>query len=297
VRFAGPGHGGWVWVWGVRGVLRGWGGWHAQLPPLPSCGALIPRLAAALGRGSLKHAAPVPPPLFPGRFQFRRLDGTMSIKARQEAIDDFCGRPEVAVMLVSLRAASLGVNLVSANHVVLLGERRRRHRQRAAARGSGAARAPRCPAPPPLRSPPAACGRLAWFPAGSIPCWRGAPTQACCASLSPPPPLAADLWYNPTVEEQAIDRAHRIGQTRPVHVTRITIEGAPLAWAAGRGPPPPPPPHPGHTHVWGPALRSPAAVAGPPLPPPPLALASRLACPADALSLCLVPFPCWRRLH
>lgn len=32
--------------------------------------------------------------------------------------------------------------------------------------------------------------------------------------------------WNPTVEEQAIDRAHRIGQTRHVHVTRIIIKGA-----------------------------------------------------------------------
>ena len=34
-------------------------------------------------------------------------------------------------------------------------------------------------------------------------------------------------WWNPTVEEQAIDRAHRIGQTRTVNVTRITIAGEP----------------------------------------------------------------------
>lgn len=27
------------------------------------------------------------------------------------------------------------------------------------------------------------------------------------------------------MEEQAIDRAHRIGQTRTVHVTRLTIKG------------------------------------------------------------------------
>lgn len=43
-------------------------------------------------------------------------------------------------------------------------------------------------------------------------------------------------WWNPTIEEQAIDRAHRIGQTRTVHVTRITIAGKGLAtigvWAA-----------------------------------------------------------------
>lgn len=27
------------------------------------------------------------------------------------------------------------------------------------------------------------------------------------------------------MEDQAIDRAHRIGQTRPVHVSRITVKG------------------------------------------------------------------------
>jgi transcription termination factor 2 len=36
-----------------------------------------------------------------------------------------------------------------------------------------------------------------------------------------------DLWWNVHVEEQAIDRAHRIGQTRPVNVTRIVIESEP----------------------------------------------------------------------
>ena len=74
--------------------------------------------------------------------------------SRQTAISDFSSDPEVCVMLVSLKAASLGVNLVSANHVVLL-----------------------------------------------------------------------DLWYNPATEDQAIDRAHRIGQTKAVNVTRITIKG------------------------------------------------------------------------
>lgn len=36
--------------------------------------------------------------------------------------------------------------------------------------------------------------------------------------------ILLDLWWNPTTEDQAIDRAHRIGQTRPVTVTRITIK-------------------------------------------------------------------------
>ena len=53
-----------------------------------------------------------------------------------------------------------------------------------------------------------------------------------------------DPWWNPAVEDQATDRAHRIGQTRPVTVYRLvakdTIEeqilrlhGAKLALVAG----------------------------------------------------------------
>jgi SNF2 family DNA or RNA helicase len=33
-----------------------------------------------------------------------------------------------------------------------------------------------------------------------------------------------DLWWNPAVEQQAADRAHRIGQTRPVVVYRLVAE-------------------------------------------------------------------------
>ncbi|MEL6898826.1 MAG: helicase-related protein, partial [Planctomycetota bacterium] len=42
-----------------------------------------------------------------------------------------------------------------------------------------------------------------------------------------------DPWWNPAVEDQATDRAHRMGQQRPVHVYRIvardTIEEEILA--------------------------------------------------------------------
>lgn len=64
-----------------------------------------------------------------------------------------CITLQVTVMIMSLKAASLGLNMVAACHVLLL-----------------------------------------------------------------------DLWWNPTTEDQAIDRAHRIGQTRPVTVVRLTVK-------------------------------------------------------------------------
>ncbi|KQK10005.2 hypothetical protein BRADI_2g51727v3 [Brachypodium distachyon] len=85
---------------------------------------------------------------------YRRLDGTMSVAARERAVNDFKTVPEqVSVMIMSLKAASLGLNMVAACHVLML-----------------------------------------------------------------------DLWWNPTTEDQAVDRAHRIGQTRPVTVSRLTVQ-------------------------------------------------------------------------
>ena len=37
--------------------------------------------------------------------------------------------------------------------------------------------------------------------------------------------LHLDPWWNPAVEDQATDRAHRIGQTRPVTVSRLVSQG------------------------------------------------------------------------
>ncbi|CAA2995857.1 helicase-like transcription factor CHR28 [Olea europaea subsp. europaea] len=83
---------------------------------------------------------------------YRRLDGTMTLLARDKAVKDFNTIPEVSVMLMSLKAGNLGLNMVAACRVILL-----------------------------------------------------------------------DLWWNPATEDQAVDRAHRIGQTRPVTVSRLTI--------------------------------------------------------------------------
>ena len=37
--------------------------------------------------------------------------------------------------------------------------------------------------------------------------------------------ILCEPWWNPGVEEQAIDRAHRIGQQRPVKVIRLVLPG------------------------------------------------------------------------
>ena len=36
--------------------------------------------------------------------------------------------------------------------------------------------------------------------------------------------LHLDPWWNPAVEDQASDRAHRIGQTRPVTIYRFVMK-------------------------------------------------------------------------
>jgi len=38
--------------------------------------------------------------------------------------------------------------------------------------------------------------------------------------------IHVDPWWNPAVERQATDRAHRIGQDKPVFVYKLVIEGS-----------------------------------------------------------------------
>ena len=153
----------------------------AALPPLPPVAFSALRAPGAATAAGL--AAPpekviifsqwtgmlnlLEPALRDEGFAFRRLDGTMSLAAREKALHEFESRADVRVMLMSLKAAGLGVNLVCANHVLLL-----------------------------------------------------------------------DCWWNPTVEEQAIDRAHRIGQTSQVIATRVvardTIESKILELQASK---------------------------------------------------------------
>lgn len=87
-------------------------------------------------------------------WKYRRYDGGMSSTHRNQALMDFTDKPEVNIILVSLKAGNSGLNLVAASQVIIL-----------------------------------------------------------------------DPFYNPFIESQAIDRAHRIGQQRQVFVHRLIVEG------------------------------------------------------------------------
>ena len=128
---------------------------EAQLPPLKKqkgdVGQVVDKVIVFSQWTSMLDL--LEPFLSAEKFKFCRLDGTMTVKDRSSAISEFTHNPSTTILLVSLKAASLGLNLISANHVILI-----------------------------------------------------------------------DLWWNPQVEAQAIDRAHRIGQTRAVQVHKITVK-------------------------------------------------------------------------
>ncbi|EJU00143.1 hypothetical protein DACRYDRAFT_17168 [Dacryopinax primogenitus] len=85
--------------------------------------------------------------------RFDRLDGTMRRDERTRAMDALKSDPACEVLLVSLRAGGVGLNLTAAQRVYLM-----------------------------------------------------------------------DPYWNPAVENQAVDRIHRLGQTRPVTTIKLVIE-------------------------------------------------------------------------
>jgi len=91
-------------------------------------------------------------PISDDGYNYRRYDGSMSNGDRDAAVNDFMKKPEVKVMLVSLRCGNAGLNLYAATRVIML-----------------------------------------------------------------------DPFWNPSVEDQAIKRAHRLGQTQPVVAYRILV--------------------------------------------------------------------------
>ncbi|OAD07132.1 hypothetical protein MUCCIDRAFT_137402 [Mucor lusitanicus CBS 277.49] len=94
-------------------------------------------------------------PLKKHGFRFCRYDGSMSSMLREKSLERLKYDRYCTVMLISLKCGSLGLNLTSANRVILM-----------------------------------------------------------------------DIWWNPALEEQAIDRVHRIGQRLPVYVTRLLIDNS-----------------------------------------------------------------------
>jgi len=88
-----------------------------------------------------------------GGVQVVKLDGSMSVTARSAAIDAFMTDPAVKVILISLKAGGVALNLTVATHIFLM-----------------------------------------------------------------------DPWWNPAAEMQAIDRAHRIGQHKPVRAVRFIMK-------------------------------------------------------------------------
>jgi len=82
-----------------------------------------------------------------------RLDGKMTSNNRSKSIHRLNTDPSCWVMLISLKAGGVGLNLVAANHVFMM-----------------------------------------------------------------------DIWWNPAIEDQAMDRVHRIGQTKTVTMHRIVVD-------------------------------------------------------------------------
>ncbi|KAL7127161.1 hypothetical protein ABFS83_14G237000 [Erythranthe nasuta] len=93
-------------------------------------------------------------PLSRSQIQFLRLDGTLNLQQRERVIKQFSEEDNIKVLLMSLKAGGVGINL----------------------------------------------------------------TAACNA-------FVMDPWWNPAVEEQAVMRIHRIGQTKKVTIKRFIVKG------------------------------------------------------------------------
>ncbi|KAL5212909.1 hypothetical protein ABZP36_023756 [Zizania latifolia] len=93
-------------------------------------------------------------PLSRQNFSFARLDGTLNLQQREKVIKEFSEDKSILVLLMSLKAGGVGINLTAASNAFVM-----------------------------------------------------------------------DPWWNPAVEEQAIMRIHRIGQTKSVSIKRFIVKG------------------------------------------------------------------------
>lgn len=97
----------------------------------------------------------IEPHLRAAGFTFTRIDGTMNVRRRDDALSALETDSACTIMLASLSVASVGLNLVAASQVVL-----------------------------------------------------------------------TDSWWAPAIEDQAVDRVHRLGQKRETTVFRLVMEGS-----------------------------------------------------------------------
>ncbi|XP_058216059.1 DNA repair protein RAD5A [Rhododendron vialii] len=93
-------------------------------------------------------------PLSRSNIPFVRLDGTLNLQQREKVIKQFSEESNILVLLMSLKAGGVGINLTAASNAFVL-----------------------------------------------------------------------DPWWNPAVEEQAVMRIHRIGQTKEVMIKRFIVKG------------------------------------------------------------------------
>ncbi|KAJ8640061.1 hypothetical protein MRB53_016755 [Persea americana] len=93
-------------------------------------------------------------PLSRNNISFLRLDGTLNLQQREKVIKEFTEESEIVVLLMSLKAGGVGINLTAASNAFIM-----------------------------------------------------------------------DPWWNPAVEEQAVMRIHRIGQSKKVSIKRFIIKG------------------------------------------------------------------------
>ncbi|KAI4180146.1 MAG: hypothetical protein LQ346_007047 [Caloplaca aetnensis] len=114
-----------------------------------------PPIKSVVFSGWTSHLDLIQIALQEAKVRYVRLDGTMARKARAAALDSFRDDPSVTLILISIGAGGLGLNLTTGSKVYVM-----------------------------------------------------------------------EPQFNPAAEAQAVDRVHRLGQTREVTITRYIMEGS-----------------------------------------------------------------------
>jgi SWI/SNF-related matrix-associated actin-dependent regulator of chromatin subfamily A3 len=119
--------------------------------------SILRNLAIPTGHLLIEHSQPlqIQARLDREGYKYCRLDGTMSVAERDDSLNALDKDANCTIMLASLSACAVGLNLTAANQIIL-----------------------------------------------------------------------SDTWWAPAIEDQAVDRVHRLGQTEETRVFRLVIEGS-----------------------------------------------------------------------